>query len=112
MYLAAVDVPVLDSRGHEPLAGDVETLRVGLDDGRAVGLIWLVQDGHDGLQFVRLDLVCGVSDMVARLVGFDHPEWFPPTSNSGVVAQVLSPAALTMQALSMWPEPTRLLETS
>lgn len=30
------------------------------------------------------------------------------TGKSGVVAQVLSPAALTMQALSMWPEPTRL----
>lgn len=26
----------------------------------------------------------------------------------GVAAQVLSPAALTMAALSMWPEPTRL----
>jgi hypothetical protein len=25
-----------------------------------------------------------------------------------VVAQTLSPAMLTMQALSMWPEPTRL----
>lgn len=31
------------------------------------------------------------------------------TEKSGVVAQVLSPAALTMQPLSMWPEPTRLV---
>jgi hypothetical protein len=29
-----------------------------------------------------------------------------------VVAQTLSPAMLTMQALSMWPEPTRLVEQS
>lgn len=30
------------------------------------------------------------------------------TSKPEVVAQTLSPAMLTMQALSMWPEPTRL----
>lgn len=30
------------------------------------------------------------------------------TLKPGVVAQMLSPARLTMQALSMWPEPTRL----
>lgn len=41
------------------------------------------------------------------------PEWGeegrPLTEKPGEVAQVLSPAALTMQPLSMWPEPTRLL---
>jgi hypothetical protein len=49
--------------------------------------------------------------LLVRLGGFDDPRRgsFLLTWKSGVVAQTLSPAALTMQALSMWPEPTRLL---
>jgi hypothetical protein len=116
-YLAAVDVAVLDSCGHIALARDMDALRVGLDHRRAILLVCLVQDADDVLELIGADLRRGVRQCVS---GF---KWIGPrgivdgrrrkggsdlTVKPSVAAQVLSPAALTITALSMWPEPTRL----
>ena len=49
-YLAGVYGLVLDSCGHVALADDVDALRVGLDDGRTVLLVLLVEEGNDRLK--------------------------------------------------------------
>lgn len=56
IYLAAVDVAVLDSCGHVALAADVEALREGLGYERAVLLVLVVQDGDDVLDLVGANL--------------------------------------------------------
>ena len=54
MYLTAVHVLVLllvfDLGGHVALPGDVDAVGVGVDDGRAVGLVLLGEDGDDLLE--------------------------------------------------------------
>jgi hypothetical protein len=53
MYLATVQMAVLDSRGHIALARDVHALGEGVDHRRPVLLVLLVQDADDGLELGR-----------------------------------------------------------
>lgn len=48
------------------------------------------------------------SVMLYYIVGSRDVGWGGGTAKSGEVAQALSPAALRIAALSIWPEPTRL----
>lgn len=115
-HLSAVQTPLFDLGHDESLATHVDTLSVGLVNSIAGS----VQDCDDVLHLIGFDLAgFFVSRGMLHSASMHGRRGAMGRRPSGtvkgygtvkpeVVAHTLSPAALMMQALSMWPVPTRL----
>jgi len=111
--MATVDVSVLDVEGDKSLAFDVDSLAECLI--HRLALSTLGQDRDDVLHLLGFQLELPVS-LRFRIQPWalrvrspeDGGRWGFHTTKPGLAAQTLSPAALMMAALSIWPVATRL----